>query len=66
MLSPEALAHRGLFEPAAVAQLVAAHRAHREDYTDALLALMNFEVWRASTGRRRHEDVAMELKAAMQ
>lgn len=66
VLSPEALTRRGLFEPAAVAQLVAAHRAHREDYTDALLALMNFEVWaRIYLDGRSHEDVAMELKAAM-
>lgn len=66
VLSPEALTRRGLFEPAAVAQLVAAHRAHREDYTDALLALMNFEVWaRIYLDGRGHEDVAAELKAAM-
>lgn len=67
VLSPESLARRGLFEPAAVAQLVAAHRAQREDYTDALLALMNFEVWaRMYLDGRSHEDVADELKAAMQ
>ena len=66
VLSPQSLARRGLFDPAAVGELVAAHRAQREDYTDALLALMNFEVWaRLYLDGRSHQDVADELKAAM-
>jgi asparagine synthase (glutamine-hydrolysing) len=66
VLGPESLARRGLFDPAAVGELVAAHRAQREDYTDALLALINFEVWaRLYLDGRGHVDVADELKAAV-
>jgi asparagine synthase (glutamine-hydrolysing) len=66
VLGSQSLARRGLFEPAVVAELIAAHRAQREDYTDALLALMNFEVWaRLYLDGRSHQDVAEELKAAL-
>jgi asparagine synthase (glutamine-hydrolysing) len=66
VLSPQSLANRGLFEPAVVAELIAAHRAQREDYTDALMALMNLEVWaRLYLDGRSHQDVAEELKAAL-
>lgn len=45
LLSPEVVRRRGLFLPAAVASLVADHEANRSDGTDALLALLNLEVW---------------------
>jgi len=66
VLSRESLSRRGLFDPVVVAELVTAHRAQREDYTDALLALINFEVWaRMYLDGRAHADVADELKAAV-
>jgi asparagine synthase (glutamine-hydrolysing) len=66
VLSPQSLARRDLFEPVVVAELITAHRAQREDYTDALLALINFEVWaRLYLDGRGHADVADELKAAV-
>ena len=66
VLSRESLVRRGLFDPAVVAELVAAHRTQREDYTDALLALINFEVWaRMYLDGRMHADVADELKGAV-
>jgi asparagine synthase (glutamine-hydrolysing) len=65
VLGERSLAQRGYFDPATVAQLVAAHRAQREDYTDALLAMMNFEIWaRVYIDAREPADVAAELKAA--
>jgi asparagine synthase (glutamine-hydrolysing) len=66
VLGRESLARRGCFDAEAVAELIAAHRAQREDYTDALSALINFEVWaRLYLDGRSHQDVADELKAAV-
>ena len=66
VLGPDSLSRRGLFDPVVVAEIVTAHRARREDYTDALLALINFEVWaRLYIDGRAHADVADELKAAI-
>lgn len=62
LLSPESIGRRGLLEPLAVAKLVADHRASRVDGTDALLALMNLELWcRVFLDRRGHDDVAEEF-----
>jgi asparagine synthase (glutamine-hydrolysing) len=64
VLSPDAVAARGLFRPAEVARLIAAHEANREDGTDRLLALMNLEIWaRIYLDRREPADVADELRA---
>jgi asparagine synthase (glutamine-hydrolysing) len=63
LLSPATLRARGLFRPAAVERLMAAHAADRTDATDALLALINLEVWsRIHLDRRTPDDVAAELK----
>jgi len=63
LLSPRAVAARGLFEPAAVSGLVAAHEASRVDGTDRLLALLNLEVWcRIFLDAHSPADVAGELK----
>ncbi len=65
-LAPEALARRGLFRPGPVAELIAAHAAHREDGTDRLLALLNLELWaRIYLDGRDPSDVTDELKAAV-
>ena len=62
LLSPDVVRQRGLFNPAVVSSLVADHAASRTDGTDALLALLNLEVWsRIYLDRRSHEDVADEL-----
>lgn len=67
VLSPANLQRRGLFEPSAVSELIAAHRARREDYTDALLALLNFELWaQLYLDGRAATDLADELKAQVQ
>ena len=64
VLSPESVTARGLFRPAEVARLIAAHESSREDGTDRLLALMNLEIWaRIYLDRREPSDVADELKA---
>jgi asparagine synthase (glutamine-hydrolysing) len=62
LLSPSAVAKRGLLAPAAVESICRAHDEHREDYTDLLLVLLNLEVWsRLNVDGRSHEDVAGEL-----
>jgi asparagine synthase (glutamine-hydrolysing) len=45
VLSRESVEKRGVFNWDAVEQIVALHGASREDYTDHLLALTNFELW---------------------
>jgi asparagine synthase (glutamine-hydrolysing) len=45
VLDEEQLASRELFSVEAVRKLKQDHAANREDYTDHLLALMNFEIW---------------------
>lgn len=62
LLSADSVARRGLLEPGAVIRLVEDHRASRIDGTDALLALMNLELWcRVFLDRRSHEDVSDEF-----
>ncbi len=64
LLSPRVVAQRGLFRPEAVSALVADHEASRLDGTDALLALLNLEVWsRVYLDGRAHADVADELQS---
>jgi asparagine synthase (glutamine-hydrolysing) len=63
LLSPATLRARGLFRQEGVERLMAAHAANRTDATDALLALINLEVWsRIHLDRRTPDDVAAELK----
>lgn len=63
LLAPEVLRDRGLFRPEAVAALIRDHEGNRVDGTDALIALLNLEVWsRIYLDRRSPADVAAELK----
>jgi asparagine synthase (glutamine-hydrolysing) len=62
LLAPQVVRARGWLDPAAVSALVQAHAAQRIDGTDALLTLMNLEIWsRLYLDRREPEDVADEL-----
>ncbi|MCY7315046.1 MAG: asparagine synthase (glutamine-hydrolyzing) [Rubrivivax sp.] len=62
LLSPAVVRGRGLFDPAVVAGLMADHEASRADGTDALLALLNLEVWsRLYLDGRSHAAVADEM-----
>ena len=64
LLAREVIERRGLFRPQAVADLVRAHEESRIDGTDALIALMNLEVWsRIYLDNRTPDDVAAELKS---
>ena len=64
LLSPAVVKQRGLFRPEAVSSLLADHEGNRSDGTDALLALLNLEVWsRVYLDGRAPGDVADELKA---
>ncbi|MCH7344162.1 asparagine synthase (glutamine-hydrolyzing) [Pelomonas sp. CA6] len=63
LLSPASLARRGWLQAAPVAALVRDHEAQRADYTDALLALMNLELWaRLYIDGRDSDDLADELR----
>ena len=44
-LSESQIRQRGIFEPAAIQDIIAAHRSQRGDHTDHLLALINLELW---------------------
>ncbi|MES2946902.1 MAG: asparagine synthase (glutamine-hydrolyzing) [Pseudomonadota bacterium] len=62
VLAPEVIRSRGLFQAAAVDRLVEDHTRNRTDGTDALLALMNLEIWsRIYLDRRDPADVSAEL-----
>jgi asparagine synthase (glutamine-hydrolysing) len=45
LLAPENLRPEGLFSPSAVADLLAAHRSGRRDFSQHLWALLVFQVW---------------------
>jgi asparagine synthase (glutamine-hydrolysing) len=63
LLAAEVVRGRGLFDPTMVGQLVANHEASRIDGTDALLAIMNLEIWsRIYLDCRSPDDVTAELK----
>ena len=63
LLAPEVVRHRGLFHSPVVDQLMADHETNRIDGTDALLSLMNLEIWsRLYLDQRTPDDVADELK----
>jgi len=63
LLAPEVIQRRGLFRQPVVDRLVADHQANRIDGTDALLALLNLEIWsRIYLDSRDPVDVAAELK----
>jgi asparagine synthase (glutamine-hydrolysing) len=62
LLSRKSVESRGLFRAEAIERLVADHQASRVDGTDALLALMNLEIWcRVFLDRRSQDDVSGEL-----
>jgi len=62
LLSPRAVAARGLLGVTAVREVMARHDAQREDYTDLLLVLVNLEIWcRLFLDRRSASDVGAEL-----
>lgn len=64
LLAPEVVQRRGLFRQPVVDRLVDDHEANRIDGTDALLALMNLEIWsRIYLDHREPSDVASELKS---
>jgi asparagine synthase (glutamine-hydrolysing) len=63
LLSPAAVQRRGLFKPAAVATVIAEHRANRADHTDHLFALMTLELWmRMFVDGERPADVSASLE----
>lgn len=67
LLAPDVVQRRGLFRQPVVDRLVADHEANRIDGTDALLALMNLEIWsRIYLDHREPSDVAAELKSYLE
>jgi asparagine synthase (glutamine-hydrolysing) len=45
LFAPSRLARHGLFDAAVVQRMLRDHQAFAEDYSDALLALLTFELW---------------------
>ena len=45
VLSEDRVNERGIFDWTEIERIKASHRENREDYTDHLLSLMNFELW---------------------
>ena len=61
-LSPQSVQRRGLFDPAAVREVMAMHESARRDYSDHLQCLMNLEIWcRIFLDGRSAADVAAEF-----
>lgn len=64
LLAPDVVSNRGLFRQPVLDRLIVDHEANRFDGTDALLALMNLEIWsRIYLDQRDPADVAAELKS---
>lgn len=64
LLAPDVVGARGLYQQPVVDRLMADHAANRIDGTDALLAMMNLEIWsRIYLDRRDPQDVAVELRS---
>jgi len=64
LLAPDVVNARGLYNQPVVDRLMADHAANRIDGTDALLAMMNLEIWsRIYLDRREPADVADELRS---
>jgi asparagine synthase (glutamine-hydrolysing) len=62
LLSRDVVIARGLLDPDVVERVSADHDANREDYSDLLLVLLNFEIWsRLFLDGVSHNDVADEL-----
>lgn len=64
LLAPDVVVRRGLYRQPVVDRLMSDHSANRIDGTDALLSIMNLEIWsRLYLDRRDPADVAAELKS---
>jgi asparagine synthase (glutamine-hydrolysing) len=67
LLAPDVVQRRGLFDAKVVSALVADHESQRADNTDALLTLLNLEVWsRIYLDGQGHEQVAADLQQLTQ
>ena len=61
-LSQESIERRGLFDWDTVHKTMALHEANKEDHTDHLLALLNFEIWaRLYIDKQTPADIAGEM-----
>jgi len=64
LLAPDVVGARGLYQQPVVDRLMADHASNRIDGTDALLAMMNLEIWsRIYLDQRDPQDVAGELRS---
>ena len=62
VLSREAIERRGLLDWATVEETIRLHESNREDHTDHLLSLLNFEVWaRLYLDGQTPEELSAEL-----
>lgn len=62
VLNEQTVRARGVFDWHAVKEIRDAHRANREDHTDHLLCLMNFELWsQVNLDGVSHQDVSERI-----
>jgi asparagine synthase (glutamine-hydrolysing) len=62
LVNQQSIEHRGLLSWPAVSDVLAAHDANREDYSDLILVLINLEIWcRLFLDNRSPADVTEEL-----
>lgn len=66
VLSQSAIEKRGLFQWDQIKETMALHHSNREDHTDHLLSLMNFELWcRMYLDGQSPEDLTLQLKSEL-
>jgi len=64
LLSEEAIESRGILEYSEVLRIIREHNNNINDYTDLILAIINFEIWaRLYIDGNSHEDVSRQLSS---
>ena len=67
LLGRRTVVGRGVMDPDVVDELCTSHDRGREDYTDLILTLMNFEIWaRLFLDNQSHEEISEDLVAIKQ
>ena len=65
VLDEQSVNNRGIFDWEHLRQIKSLHRSNKEDYTDHLLSMMNFEIWcQMYLDGKSHDQIAERLAAA--
>jgi len=64
LLSEKAIEFRGILDYSSVTKIVQEHNNNVNDYTDLILAMINFEIWaRLYIDGMSHEDISQQLSS---